>query len=387
METWLRGLSIVMRNLGKHLAVFVVLSVLASSCSVPFRLQGKIQRNPSQTTSVNRLTQSPERLIENVHPSSVEEEVIKLSQAKIVIADYDLIRLDFPEMANKTNPEIDQWLLDQTAYISKPQAAQTTVNTSIPINEGRRKAFRPPHYGRALVYNMNHPETGQQIGLMDVKGAGALNPGQRDHGNGIATLGESLREFVWENMMRDVLADAGLENKTVGSYAVIDPGFDLVHADGSTSRAGFYIRQGHNRVPDHPGAWLPETDRMRLQGILHRYGIDPNRNIQGTVKHDLFDFGHFIVRDDLPTTEAEKQIPFNLWGYNKSIQADPGDRWFYSKKDYPWNWSHEFADNWSKGLANRDDAYNHFKNLVFPAREVLMRGDGCYNSVSRIIAH
>jgi hypothetical protein len=156
----------------------------------------------------------------------------------------------------------------------------------------------------------------------------------------------------------------------VGSYAVIDAGFGVVHEDGSSSPAGFYLRQAQHRV-ENDSAWLDLDKRMYLQSILHRYGIDPNKNIQGTTSGDIFDFGHFIVRDDLPTTLPAKQVPFDLWGYDKSIVGSQYDKWFYSKQDHPWFWSHELADAFASGRASRHDAWTHFENLIKPARAKL----------------
>ena len=358
-----------MQNI-KHFLVLSIVITLAA-CQIPSRYIAS--NNDDGFWNIN-----PKRTIEEVHPQSESEQVAKLANPRIVVADYDLIRRDFPAMAAKTNDEIDRWILDQVGYVSIPQAEQTVVNTRIQTTGQTRTGYRPPKYGRAMVFDMAHPDSGDHLGIIDVKGTGALNPGQRDHGNGVATLGESMREFIYENMMRRVLKDSDLENKTVGSYAVIDPGFDVVHADGSTSPAGYYLRQGHDRIPieQHPGAWLPESDRMAIQKVFHTYGIDPNRNIQGTYDHHLFDFGHYIVRDDLDTIDPQKAIPFTQWGYDKNIRADSGDRWFYSKKDHPWNWSHEFADNWRKGHANRDGAWMHFLNMVAPVEQKLRTGVG-----------
>lgn len=313
----------------------------------------------------------PERTVEAVHIDSKTEKVVRLKEARIVIADYELIRRDFPHIKDLSNPEIDDWILNQVAFVSIPQSEQTVVNTRIPVTDTYRDAARPPDYGRALVFPMIDPKDNKTaIGLIDVKGSGALNPGQKDHGNGVATLGECVREFLYENLMRDVLDDANLPNKTVASYAVIDAGFGVIHKDGSSSPAGLYLRQAHHRTRN-PGAWLNADVRSHLQSIFHQYGIDPNTNIQGTENDDIFDFGHYVVKDDLKTTIHEKQIPFSVWGYDKSIKAEYGDRWFYSKKDFPWQWSHELAESFSSGKANRHDAWTHFENLIKPARAKL----------------
>ncbi|PIQ60152.1 MAG: hypothetical protein COW00_07765 [Bdellovibrio sp. CG12_big_fil_rev_8_21_14_0_65_39_13] len=354
----------------KNILISLVLLTLSLACQSPHRTIANSD-NDSQFWNIE-----PKRNIKEVDVHSETEQVVKLRNAKVVIVDYDLIKRDFPVMKNYSDSEIDKWLIDQVGYVSIPQTKQTIVNTAIPTTGELIDAHRPTDYGRALVFDMKDPVTGNEIGIMDVKGVGALRPGQRDHGNGVATLGETIREFVYENMMRRVLKDSELTQKTVGSYAVIDPGFDVVHADGSTSPAGFYVRQGHDRVPQS-GAWLPEDLRMKIQNVFHQYGVDPNRNIQGTKNHEgIFDFGHYVVRDDLKSINPNKQIPFAQWGYDKSIKAEAGDRWFYSKKDYPWNWSHEFADNWRKGHANRDDAWRHFLNMLSPVEKKLKTGIG-----------
>ena len=365
----------------------LILFVLAGACALNPK-QGTESYRFLASSAVER-TYTAKTSIEQVHPSSTSEEVVRIKNAKIVLVDYDLVRKDFPAMVNKSNDEIDRWILDQVAFISKPQAAQTVVNSPIEVADEFRQAWRPPEYGRALVYDMVHPDSGEKIGLMDAKGVGSLRPGQVDHGNGIATLGEAIREYLYEGMMRNVLNDADVPNQIVGSYAVIDAGFDLKHADGSTSPAGFYLRQAHDRVTN-PGARLDKTQRMKLQKIFHRYGIDPNRNIQGTKNGAIFDFGHYIVRDDLEGIDPTKQVPFDRWGYDKSIRPSGGDtRWFYSKVDHPWNWSHELADNFRKGHANRDAAWQHFVNLVQPVRERLSQnpGNGCVDNVTSIISH
>ena len=110
------------------------------------------------------------------------------------------------------------------------------------------------------------------------------------------------------------------------------------------------------------------------------YGIDPNENIQGTLDHrGIYDFGHYVVKDDLPLIDSKKQIPFNMWGYDKNIKIPStvyDSRWFYSKQDHPWFWSHELADNWRKGTANRDDVWNHFVNMLSPVEQKLQTGIG-----------
>lgn len=319
----------------------------------------------------DRRTATPLRTIREVHYGSRAEEVVQLGKARVAILDYDLLRLDFPILKELSNDQIDQWILNEVAYISKPQASQTVVNSEIDLSGEKRVAKRPPEYGRAIVFEVKNPQNGEQIGLIDAKGTGSLNPHNGSHGNGLATLGECIREYNYENVVREVLTEADLPNKTVGSYGVIDAGFDVIHADGSKSRAGIYLRQSHNR-PTYNG-WLNSTQREKLQKVMHKYGIDPGGNIQGTKGGDIYDFGHFVVKDDLANLDPQRQIPFSHWGYDKSIPLpSTGDtRWFYSKLDKPWIWAHETAEAFAKGTADRDSIFRHYQDMVGPVKEKL----------------
>ncbi len=332
----------------------------------------------------DRTTSEPLRTIKQVHPESNAEKMARLKKARIAILDYDLLRQDFPALEKMTNPQIDEWILDQVAYISIPQAKQDIVNTPIPLTGEARIAYRPPEYGRAIVYEVSDPK-GSPIGLIDAKGTGSLHPGQVDHGNGLSTLGEAIREYNYENLIRGVLIDAGVPNRTVGSYGVIDAGFDVIHADGSTSRAGIYLRQAHSR-PSKNG-WLSASKREKLEMLFWRYGIDPNANIQGTVNDDIYDFGHYVVKEGNSVIDPKKQIPFEQWGYDKSIKPTGDDtRWFYSKHDRPWIWAHETAEAFAKGKAGRDAIWRHHIEMVQPAFKKLPGcGTGLYHILNALL--
>lgn len=362
-----------MRSLHLFLTFILTLSLFSmESCHSPVpRKIGKRSVAQDPEKYYEHRTQSninPKRSIKDLKVPYEDENVVRLKHAQVLISDYELLRKDFPELREMSNSEIDRWLLDQVAFVSIPQAQQQVVNSAIPTEDIERSAHRPKRYNRALVFDAQNPHNPKaNIGLLDVKGVGSLSPAQKDHGNGVATLGESIREFIYERVMREVVYDAGIDNKIVGSYAVIDPGFDVIHEDGSRSPAGYYVRQGHDRwVAPNGNDWLDQHERTRLQKVFRKYGFDPNENIQGTKKKNIFDFGHFVVRDDMSEIDPEKQISFEAWGYNKSIPEDKGDRWFYSKKDRPWNWSHDLADAWRRGDANRHNVWQHYENMVRP---------------------
>lgn len=331
--------------------------------------------NAQKVDSYLNRTIDPVRKISDVHAKSKSENVVRLKRAKIAIVDYDLIRKDFPDLVKLSNPQIDDWLLNQVAFISKPQSDQTVVNTAIDVVENNtREAYRPPRYGRALVYETEFQ--GKQLGLIDVKGTGALRPAQLDHRNGLMSLGESLREFSYEKMVSSIFDHAGVTTKTVGSYAVIDAGFDVVHADGSRSAAGLYLRQAHHRMAQD---FIPLNEIEPIESLFENYGVFANKNFQVTSSGDVFDFGHYIVRQDMGRTRGQYSIPFEQWGF----EIDQGDTirdyhsssdpWKYSKRDRPWIWSHDTAEAFATGRATRHDVWMTHYNLVHPVQEKLSK--------------
>ena len=207
-------------------------------------------------------------------------------------------------------------------YISDTQTVQTTVNTSIPTSSEHRFAYRPPRYGRALVYEVFDPsDTSVQVGLIDAKGVGATNPIQKNHGNGIATLGEVIREYVYEKMVNEILAEEKIGHHTIGSYAVIDPGFDVIHEDGSQSPAGFYLRQAHHR---NSSEYIKGASEVKIKSALAKYGVDAAGNHQGSSSEHLLDFGHYVVREDLDGINPAKSLPATGLGYDSQGQKGSG---------------------------------------------------------------
>lgn len=322
------------------------------------------------------------RTIEEITENADQQRVLKLQHARVLIADYDLIRADFPATAKLSNPEIDGWLLNHVGFISDTQAAQSYVNTPIALTGEETNAYRPPRYGRALVYDMYDPaDSSKKIGLIDAKGVGAVKPSQKSHGNGLATLGESIREYVYEKMVNEVMVAEKTGHKTIGSYAVIDPGFDVVHKDGSTSPAGFYLRQAHHR---NSMEYIRGPAEDKIREALARYGIDAANNHQGSSSENLLDFGHYIVRDDVQGIDPKKSLPIHVWGYDKDGGKGTG-LWAYSKHDRPWLWSHELADGWREGHANRHHVWMHFQNFMEPLRKVLKQEEpGCFVKLAQL---
>jgi hypothetical protein len=320
---------------------------------------------------------------------AVKEEVVGVGGVKVVLADYDLIQKDFPETRQFSHEQIDSWLCEHTGLLGKAQASQDKVNTLVKKSGKTAFAYRPHTYGRALVF-----EAGS--GLIDAKGVGSTYPSMGDHGNGLATLGEAIREYLYEKLVKKVSAHSGLGMDTVGTYAVLDFGIDVKHPNGSTSPAGVVLRQSHRRF-DGQYSLYDDDLAKEVEITFRRYGLttagayrhNPTEqiNVQGTKDRlGLIDFGGYLTvpQFEKPATnfygrvplltpaipleflqpDPALRIPLSIWGYTVSGKADP-------KLDNPWIWSHELADSWRKGTAGRADAEQHVKNLLGPVEEKL----------------
>lgn len=329
-------------------------------------------------------------------------EMKKVRSTKVVVADYGLISRDFPAQARRAGEDIvawhfrvDDWLVRETGFISIKQLNQTVVNTEIPTSETFKVALSPESYNRAAVIPVEN-------GLIDVKGSGhRIGPRQAGHGNGLATLGEMIREYIYEKQVSNVFEAAGTGMRTVGCYAVLDYGFDVTNADGSKDRAGAVLRQAHARATG-PNSTLPKETGIKVEETLRKFGLTGSGetyalrqgpqagqyqfdyvNIQGTNnpgRAEVIDFGAFLAVDkfdynltngqgtiysaksdpNFVQPDLQKRVSLEQWG-DFGVH-DP-------KRDKPWQWSHELAKAIAEGRADRAAVDQHVANMVGPFKK------------------
>lgn len=333
------------------------------------------------------------------------EDVLKLRTARVILADYPLIRKDFPEVASYRDQQINEWLIRNTAFMSKEQVAQQVVNSEIQVTGEARQAYRPREYGRAHVFQV---DTG---GLIDAKGSGGRDPHAGFERTGLATLPEVIREFLVEKLVAKIFKHIG-KYDTVPCYAVLDLGF-TARASGSTGqdvRAGMVLRRAH--VRHHEGkigtrqredpVVLPNEMQLEIELELRKYGLTstidlhPGQyhvsqygdqlNIQGDSNGAVVDFAGFRVKShfdrpifytydkngDATVSDADiamrpgdarfvepdprLSVPFDLWG--NTVRGN--------MQDNPFVWSEELSAGLEHGWAKPTDAVNHAHNLLDP---------------------
>lgn len=236
-----------------------------------------------------------------------KEIVFRLDKARVLLADHALLQHDFPQLRDEVllaaRPELrhvdpavqaraldearEQWLLEKAAYISIPQAIQTNVNRPIPVRDSKVQAFRPLHYGRALIHSVaqiNQDLGGdrdpQEPGLLDVKGVG-VGPGRQpsfaSHSSGLLNLSESLREVLFQRLIDYILVANGMRCRTVPNYAVIDAGFSRFYDWGGDMPAGLLVRRAHRRPFYQWGIKDPFCKEVAIEReielLLRRYGV------------------------------------------------------------------------------------------------------------------
>lgn len=338
------------------------------------------------------------------------DQTVRVPTVQVVMADYDLIAHDFAAQARRAGESeqawktrVDAWLVAETGFILKAQTRQTEVNSPIATATETKEAYRPVGYRRAHVLPV-------QGGLVDAKGTGTAYPQQRHHGNGLATLGEMIREFIFEKLVNEVMTDARANVRTVGSYAAMDFGFDVIHQDGSRDRAGYILRQAHVRASGNIST-LGKEEAFQVEKILRRYGLTSSgetygfrhagqphhewdyTNVQGTNNSrviEIIDFGAYLAVDQFKhrlVSHTDIYTPLIEPGQPGFIQPDPSRRvsleqWGNlgvadSKMDKAWIWSHELARAWAEGRADRAAAEQHLRALLEPFKNQRRSGGMC----------
>jgi hypothetical protein len=292
-----------------------------------------------------------------------------------------------------------KWLLDKTGYIgseqlsAEPNGVNTDIeyptwkNSKMPVH---RRVYRPEGYNRALVYRT---EKGNPF--IDSKGAGTNRPLQGSHSNGLATTAEALREFVFQKKVQQIFDHAELDERTVGCYAVVDWGFDVINEDGSHSPAGYVLRQAHTRYPigRMGNTFVPRDRALHIESVLRRYGVTSSGeiseklgsgkdivNIQGNAKGEIVDFGAYLVRDkfqnpaygyvdkfETPMFEPGKpgwvepdpalRLPFDKWGYSITGKADPAADNISSR-------AHDLVKDLRAGKADRGSVLGFYREMM-----------------------
>lgn len=253
------------------------------------------------------------------------ETVLRVKGTRVAYINYRLLQHDFPQLTNDaleiSYPElgvlkgakkrkailkiIENWLIFHTSFISTEQAFQTTVNTKISIGNSQTKAYRPPGYGRSLVfsieenaYNLRKEKRSVSVcenRLIDVKGVGVA-PGKipinDSHSNGINSLEFAIFELIMQELLQKIFITSNNNISTIPVYGILDLGFDeKAHKteknEFRNKPAGLIARRAHRRPKDSGGLYTygsaGQHVQLEIELILRKYGITSS-NTNTTIK-------------------------------------------------------------------------------------------------------
>ena len=228
------------------------------------------------------------------------EQVVHVSTAKVVLANYAAITNDFPYLRSREfkerysgyfcpschrdelscNDAIDQWIIDNAAFISLQQTSSNSVNSKIVHDESVERAFRPPGYGRALVVPVNTGQSNEGAGLLDIKGAGVApgrTPSHDAYSNGLEYLGVAIADFFYGWLIDKIFARTVPGYWTVPIYAVLDLGFDITGGWHGTAPAGLHVRRAHRRNSNGYQVVMSGSEnelvQLQIEMLLRSFGL------------------------------------------------------------------------------------------------------------------
>lgn len=103
----------------KHIASFCLGLGLLGGISCQTRRFGAgegLRSLSSEAESADSTRLAPLRNPSGLEAPVAEESFLRLSSARVALADYDLIRRDFPLLKTLSEDEIDAWLLENGAW-------------------------------------------------------------------------------------------------------------------------------------------------------------------------------------------------------------------------------------------------------------------------------
>jgi hypothetical protein len=346
----------------------------------------------------------PLRLISDseINPSNkVQTQTFhRIKTASVAWANYDAIRRDFNEVHDWTETQIDNWIIENFAFINSNQLNLNGIrNNSIEHTSDSRTFYIPQDYGRAAVGPAQIGKT--TVGLVDLKGIGlsrlVLAQNQvrdftnlqsqlaknyllvsddqaknaaiifarnlllaaidelriKDHNDGLMSLGEAIAEITRQTAIQigfnriELAAEKSasprrhLRRETVENYFILSLGFNILKDHGTSIPAGLIGRQAHFRG-----------------GTVQKSTVytDPFGMLQGSASGASVDFGGAII-----------QIP----ELKERFGVIPGGNENDPQQSKAWAWAHDvaryFSDHIHQNSNQARQAVNrHINEMLAP---------------------
>jgi len=224
----------------------------------------------------------------------MEDQIIyHIQDSEILFLDIELLKKDFVFFNDKSDDFIKKYILDNCSIMSikNYNNADKLYNEdikkrSILVPTDKNKYYRPPNYGRSLVFD----DINNKVQI-DMKGVGAnkyfvfdsnkysskeYEPEIVSHRTGCFPLGEAIEEYFNEHIFRNIVYHNTFIKKakidTLKSYGIIKLNITLKNEEKTP--IAIYLRQAINRNID----LFNETNKLILSSILSIYGIGSHAN-------------------------------------------------------------------------------------------------------------
>jgi hypothetical protein len=307
------------------------------------------------------------------HPV-IRDPLVRVPGAKVAYHNRAALERDFPFVKKLSDQGLEDWILDEFAFISKAQHALNDIrNSPIPVpeklraKENRKIGYRPLGYGRAAVLPVHDPRASSRPVLVDVKGIGhhikaweAVNEQIsdfknattqadidnihiEDHSDGLMSLGEAIAELTRQQAAQKLFEEHNAKHntslQTVDTYFIIALPFSILKAAGQELQAALYGRQAHmgrSNGYDVPTNIYTDHRGDRQSDWLHSAAVD---------------FGAVLIKD--PRLQGN-------FGSDDQAPDDP-------QRSKAWRYAHEVADAFSRTYNPDLSAIErHLKEMLKP---------------------
>ncbi|CAM9874815.1 unnamed protein product, partial [Heterosigma akashiwo] len=216
----------------------------------------------------------------------MEDNFMRLKQARVLTADYDLLRIDFKELQSCSDADIDEWLLRNCAFISEGQVSRlqeggdhkellgiNSVEDFVDVElTSRSGAIRQRSGGRAATFLVNSEYSFSDGGflnarMLDVKGVGVHKNADYFSSpkvTGLLNYADALRELAFHRLIAHLAAKDDGAWSTVQAYAILDTGLTYQGLNPATGWRGekcvLLVRQRQSR-------FFPGYDGFNFSGL------------------------------------------------------------------------------------------------------------------------
>ncbi len=299
-------------SLGASLGPIAEVSAPAALAALDIRPEAAAAKPPEEGLRNSGL---PYRIRgrEDLPKPLTRDPLIRVPGAKVAYMNRETLERDFPFTRRLSDQDLERWILDEFAFISKAQHALNGIrNSPIPAPgdlrapENRKLGLRPPGWRRAAVLSARDARAGPSPPMVDVKGighalrtwkerirpqiarfqgqekAGHSHDALRDkgHSDGLMSLGEAVAELTRQQAAQKIFSEYNaLTNaaddealQSIETYFIIALPFSILRSANGKDPAALYGRQAHHgrtmNFPVPPSMYTDDHGHFQSDALM-----------------------------------------------------------------------------------------------------------------------